>query len=320
MDLLISSYNKSCDARYLLFKLLDVMTVVDERSIEGMNEDQFLKHFKAKFPEFIEVSLNMGFIQDRKRYLEKIMKTKRIESLIDLLFLLKPSPSLDITLIDIDKKGIRSLKDQGIQALQITEYFANSTLSMKDRDLVCVIRYNDTWGKWNFNNTEYSGTIITEGCVKGISIPYQHLVYNGKSLSAGLFKKGGFGILAYKASTTENSSGGPILNSNGDIIGLAFGNYEDIEIKEEEPKEDLIIHDITLPGNDKSYYRTKNCNLGIAIDHEFLISYSQFFSNSHIQISQDFSRRKGREQDYFKKKTIRKKYCRIQCCSCPEEN
>ena len=113
---------------------------------------------------------------------------------------------------------------------------------------------------------EYKKTIILENEDEqaqkdyNLQIKFNHFLYDGKSLSAKKCDKVENGFAVYRAATSQGSSGGPLFDERGKLLGIAFGNLHDIEkvLKKRiciiYPAENLV-------------QGSRNYNLAIAMDH-----------------------------------------------------
>lgn len=85
-------------------------------------------------------------------------------------------------------------------------------------------------------------------------------------------------IINYIGSTSEGSSGGPLLNDKGNLIGINFGYFCTegtlSPTKRNDPKQisrkSLASYDLTIAENTKNLNGFKNRNMAVSINHPCL--------------------------------------------------
>ena len=145
-----------------------------------------------------------------------------------------------------------------------------------------LIAYNINEGIVDLLDQEYKKTIILENekdeQAQGnydLQIKFYNFLYDGKSLSAGKCDKVENGFVVYRATTSEGSSGGPLFDEKGKLLGIAFGNLYDIESEQKKGGNVLDYEecfDIRYPG-ENLVQGSRNYNLAIAMDHPGLSGY-----------------------------------------------
>jgi len=168
--------------------------------------------------------------------------------------------------------------------VNITRFLEAMTGSKREAgDPIYLFGYNGTSGAVNFTDTEYEKTVIIEKKRgrKGKNQPKAQIVRplaeflnSGKSISTGKCLNAEGNFVIYKASTSAGSSGGPLFDKHGKLIGISFGNFGDIESKEEIPDNPgkLECFDISVPSEEINQ-ASRNYNLGTAIQHSGLLRY-----------------------------------------------
>ena len=157
-----------------------------------------------------------------------------------------------------------------------------------------VFGYNDTNAAVNLLDPEYQMTIILKqeeqkekenekpvGKEKKVKkeeetkmeIKLQEFFYDGKSLSAGKCDNIQNGFVIYKASASGGSSGGPLFDQDGKLLGIVFGNLNDKETNEDfqtSTKDECF--DIECP-DEEIENGSRNYNLATSMKHEGLSEY-----------------------------------------------
>ena len=115
----------------------------------------------------------------------------------------------------------------------------------------------------------------------------RYLVHSNKSSGIIKYEKENEGLFLFHGTTTEGSSGSPILNSDGDAYAISFGNYSDIECKAEGTDDDLETFDVEIKENESNFIMEKNVNLAIKLNHPNFTEYFSFntCNNSYLNSS-----------------------------------
>lgn len=107
---------------------------------------------------------------------------------------------------------------------------------------------------------------------------------NKKSISSVEIKNSNSCFYIFKSSSNSGSSGGPIINSKGDVIAINTGNYRDIGKKEIiSNSNDKFEFDVKLGNkfeNQDNYKLNKNFSIALSLQHPCLKSYFETFENS----------------------------------------
>ena len=106
-----------------------------------------------------------------------------------------------------------------------------------------------------------------------IQLSLKEFVNPGKSLSVGKCDRIENGFVAFKATTNQGSSGGPLFDDKGKLLGIIFGNLQDVEYPEriDNSKIDETF-DIGYP-DEVMVEGSRNYNLAIAMNHSGLQEY-----------------------------------------------
>lgn len=227
-------------------------------------------------------SLNKDFVNFRKDWLANIQKNQQYVHIIDPISQLKPSPAFDIAILDLENATINALEQKGAKFARIDDL----ALTVKPKDDVYLFGYHDTDGFVNFLDEEYKKTVILDEKIEGetqkekvkLTVELSNFINPNKSISTGKCKKIENGFLAFKASTSEGSSGGPVFDSNGQLIGISFGNVLDVDEGEDDEDDQLMgsrmaeYFDIKYP-DEQFIEESRNYNLAVSIDHPGLVSF-----------------------------------------------
>ncbi len=126
--------------------------------------------------------------------------------------------------------------------IRILSHQNNFLVNLPDRDKeidnsVYLFGYNGTARIINLLSGKYKKTVIIEEAknedpkpkMQGkieptIEIPLETFINHGKSVSKGKCINMTNYIFLYKASKSDGSSGGPIFDSEGRLLGINFGN------------------------------------------------------------------------------------------------
>jgi len=249
----------------------------DQNGIEKIAEslDQLMRIYKIenleKVQEIIynitqiklqEIQLNMEFLYARKIYLEKMKNNSELvkDILLDPMFELQPLPSIDFCLFNVDLEKL----DSQIKPLKI------ATKKISDYGIMIGFFQND--GVISKSGKEYCFSDFPEET----DIYLKDFVHSDKSAGIVKIANENTGLFLFYGTTTEGSSGSPILTPDGDVYAITFGNFCDKEGRGEYPKEDIQTFDVEFKENKQSYELQKNVNLAIKINHPV---FKEYFSN-----------------------------------------
>ena len=209
-----------------------------------------------------EIELNEEFLYARKNFLEKMENNTELvkDILLDPMFELQPLPSIDFCLFNVDLEKL----DTQIKPLKI----ATEPIS----DYGIMIGFFQNEGIISKIDKEYCFSDFPEET----EMDLEDFVHSNKS--AGIIKiaNENSGLFLFYGTTTEGSSGSPILTPDGNVYAITFGNYRDEEVRGEYPKDDVQTFDVEFKENKKNYKLQKNVNLAIKINHPV---FKEYFSN-----------------------------------------
>ena len=251
---------------------------------KGMSFLNYSKEYSKNKTNFWEAYLDRGFVQFRKEWLQKIDSSQDYTSILDPVSNMKPSPAFDFSVLNLSESTAQSLRNGGAQFVELEDF---AKCEAKPGEKVFLFGYNDTRYEVDFLTDEYQKTLIVdfgdekEGAqentnkelIKSVTARLTKFLNPGKSLSMGKCDKFEQGFLLYKASTSEGSNGGPVFNSSGQLVGISFGNFQDIEsayMQKALPWDEC--YDIKVP-SEVLVDESRNYNLAIALNHPAIISY-----------------------------------------------
>jgi hypothetical protein len=200
----------------------------------------------------IEVQITPNFIEERKNFL---IKNFQADYMKDQEFQLHPTPSIDVLLLEVPQ-AIANVKPLRVSTKDLTA------------DLPCyLVGYHQVDGILSEN--DYSLSPIG----KDIEIEIGNIINVGKSIGVARIKNSNQGIINYIGSMNFGASGGPLLDQEGEVVGINFGYFADIT-SGSEVNPDSDYYDV-IPENEmeENYKKYKNTNLAINIKHPFLSSF-----------------------------------------------
>lgn len=229
--------------------------------------------------DVFQVDYDHEFLQFRKKWLEEIRQNERYAEIKDPDSGMKPSPAFDISLLNIGDENIKSLQKGKKKFMNMTSQNFKD-IQAKENDNLFLIGFNETDSLVNFGDQEYMKTIAVEqeseaSNSKGeIQVKIDNFLHDGASVSCGKYLKMENGFLLYKACSSSGSSGGPVFDEKGRLLGINFGNFQDIEEPDPVLKDngDPVIFDISDP-NEILTAGSRNYNLAIAVNHNGLLQY-----------------------------------------------
>jgi len=209
---------------------------------------------------------------------QELTNTNNTKLFIDGKFGMKPSPALDFAIFLIDDKFL----PQDILAFDVDFSKKNNQQMTIEGSL---IGYHDNSGAIDFTS---------EYCYTFHSLPIEvkreledkceieGFLHGNKSISPIEIVFTDESFIFFQSNTGQGSSGDPIINKNGELIGLNIGNYCDREEKESitYEKDDLARFDIEVSIENTASFDTKkakNFNIGIRIQHPIIVSYFEKF-------------------------------------------
>eukprot|EP01022_Parablepharisma_sp_SALTPOND_P020781 TRINITY_DN3862_c0_g1_i2.p1 TRINITY_DN3862_c0_g1~~TRINITY_DN3862_c0_g1_i2.p1 ORF type:complete len:511 (+),score=42.09 TRINITY_DN3862_c0_g1_i2:114-1535(+) len=157
----------------------------------------------------------------RKQWIEK--HTKEKDGILDKTFGYQPHPTLDVMVFELPKEHLEKMHAGSITPLDI------SSLSLQIGDFMGLIGYqNNALIIKKSPVTSDEKTTTKENCQTLKFFPedvkLENYVHPGKLISCTKVKVWDE-LLLYEGTSSEGTSGGPLLNSNGEIVGMSVGNY-----------------------------------------------------------------------------------------------
>ena len=245
------------------------------------NSEQIFSQFKILiekehniFVEKVNEILNNNFLLIRKDLITSNFKTENLTDniLLDPEYNLQPLPSIDAAILDISENLQKYLATKQIIGIEILNESPDKDID----DLKFAIGYN-------YNNGEiaketYVSTIILES-----ELAESDFVSNNKSVSVLKTRYDNNFLMTNISSLLTGSSGAPILNKEGKILGISFGYYTD-KTQYESVKNclDLISFDKNANNEKKENYKvSKNSNLSISMNHECFNIFKNFLEKKY---------------------------------------
>eukprot|EP01022_Parablepharisma_sp_SALTPOND_P021374 TRINITY_DN4185_c0_g1_i1.p1 TRINITY_DN4185_c0_g1~~TRINITY_DN4185_c0_g1_i1.p1 ORF type:complete len:554 (-),score=31.71 TRINITY_DN4185_c0_g1_i1:268-1899(-) len=190
-----------------------------------------------------DISLNS--LTERKKWIEDNIEER--DGILDSLLNLQPHPTLDVMLFKLPKEFSDKVQTGAIQPLSLcTDHlYPGECLGLvgyQRYDL--IIKQQPTTKVEKTETEEYAATIK---CFPG-DIKLCDYVHPGKSIGC-VRVKASDSLLLYTGTSTEGTSGGPLLDNKGRVVGISVGNY--YEYQEEEPP--LEKEDAKYPSEPEVY-------------------------------------------------------------------
>lgn len=206
-----------------------------------------IKELKYKY-NLTELYINYQSLLKRKVWVKS--NYNHTGKTLDPIFRLQPMPTLDAVVLD----STENILKKGIEI---------STSKLKPGEIIFHIGYNTVAGDITNKNDEYKCIEIQN------PVKISDILHPDKSLSVGNILSSNDGIIDFESTATEGSSGSPLLNSNGEVIGILMGNFNDNEsIGECKEKRDIFSFDLLNRKERKSnFFCLKNTNLATNINH-----------------------------------------------------
>ena len=218
----------------------------------------FRKFLKEKI--FYEFKITPGYLKSRRDYLIHVKKEKKEKILLDPEYNLQPQPSVDLVFLDLPENLLYKISKEQLKPLKISERI--------NPKLGYLVAFHDRlWKKTEKNSTKYCKTEVLE------SIELEKLLHENKSIGQCVITTYSTNIINYLATAGEGSSGGCILDEDGDIIGINFGGYSDEKQQGKVSKKIDSYDFISKEENRNNYLLSKNTNLALNLKHDFLDFY-----------------------------------------------
>ena len=238
---------------------------------------EYIRNAKKNDILLLQLDLDEKFLKFRK---EELNNPQNSPLWIDPIFNLKFSPALDVVVFTISNENGK----EQITYLQNLPHFSFCDAEKKNiqnESYGVLIGYNDIEGAIGASSEEYCFTFwkIPKNISKIISQKFyiKRFLHRNKSVSTLEIQEISDCFVIFKGNTNCGSSGGPILSSEGKLIGLNLGNYYDRESEEDSVgNDDLETFDVKSSLEKVENYDNKlpkNFNLGISIFHPSLKRY-----------------------------------------------
>jgi hypothetical protein len=245
------------------------------------NSEQIFSRFKFLiekedniFVEKVNEILNNNFLLIRKDLITSNFKTENLADniLLDPEYNLQPLPSIDASILDISENLQKYLETKQIKGIEIL----NESTDKEIDDLKFAIGYNCNKGEIP------KETFISTVELKSELDAWDFVSYN-KTVSVLKTRYDNNFLMTNISSLLTGSSGAPILNKEGKILGISFGYYTD-KTQYESVKNclDLISFDKNAINEKKENYKvSKNSNLSISMNHECFNIYKNFLEKEY---------------------------------------
>ncbi|EAS03376.3 hypothetical protein TTHERM_00730250 (macronuclear) [Tetrahymena thermophila SB210] len=276
------------------FKAKKRRQIVDFNKQNGFNIKDFSKllqnylqeedkYFKGQ-PIF-QAFINYEFLEYRRELISVISESETSHQfLLDPLNGLQCLPSIDCCLLSFEDKFIDFFNKQKIYPLQISQNQYN--IQEDQQNNIYMIGYQQIIGSifQKKDPTYILNMLYDNQTIQPIEV--NKLINPHKSLQVGQYAKSNNYILTFEASTTQGSSGSPVLDINGNLIGINTGYFDDItgyeDTQETQTYQSIINFDRNVKENQSNYHKIKNYNCGIDTNHIIF----QAFSKREISIFQ----------------------------------
>jgi len=210
----------------------------------------------------------------RKDLIASNFKTENLSDniLLDPEYNLQPLPSIDAAILDISENLQKYIATNQIKGIEILNESPDKDID----DLKFAIGYN-------YNNGEIAKeTYVSTIMLESVLAESDFVSYN-KSVSVLKTRYDNNFLMTNISSVLTGSSGAPILNKEGKILGISFGYYTD-KTQYESVKNclDLISFDKNAINEKKENYKvSKNSNLSIRMNHECFNIFKNFLENEY---------------------------------------
>jgi len=271
----------------------------------------FIEHFKNEvkiydflYIETLEENLNQNFLNIRKLIINNFANKYNTDEniLLDPEYNLQCLPSIDAVIFNISDSLKSLLLKNNIRGIKIASFDE----SMKLNDLFYAIGYNETKTKLhkyeNYRLT-YNFKTWTEA-----KLSLGDFINDNKSASLIHKKYDNNYIFTNISSLSEGSSGAPILNQDGKLIGMSIAYYQDqTDYEEIGTNKNLKMFDKnSVIENKENYLVQKNSNLALSINHKifeiFLDSIDKEFNRNYWTQKKEFIFPKKKSSKIFNKR------------------
>lgn len=299
----LKTYEKLLFINFSIYDIYEELQTFLKKAIEGkkyrwMTKNQF-PDFQSDFLRYLKLYYTSEIIIIPAEIDEKFLKFRYEELLkkenenlwIDPKLNLKPSPSFDFLLLQITEEHWK----KNTNFLPFLKPFKIDFTKPSFAKNGVLIGYHDVQGNISTSPEEYCFTF--QNLPKNLKnlienhLEISHFIHRNKSLSPFIMEQDSMAIILFKSNTNVGSSGGPLLNNEGELIGFNTGNYYDLESEESiENSDELESFDIENNLEKKENLRnpnTKNFNIGLSVFHPSIQKYFAFskvsFKNLHLE-------------------------------------
>jgi len=276
-----SDFDKFSHVTSLIDKLLEENLIKNshdlnefkENLISNLNSDDLLVE------KLEEKCINPNFLNIRKEIIVGFSNEENKDNniLLDPEYYLQCLPSIDATILNISDSLSSLISKKNIKGIQI----ASDYESMEMNELLYAIGFNNTKGKLEIKN-DYSLTLNFNNNLKE-DIHLASFLNPNKSVSLVQKKFDNDYIFTNISSLSEGSSGAPIVNKAGKLIGMSIAYYQDeTNYDKIDETDDLKKFDKNADAEDKlNYVKQKNSNIAISIKHKIFDIFSEFVDKKY---------------------------------------
>ena len=253
---------------------------------------------KNKKGFFGEIFFNLDFLFLRKKLLKFIFLNNFEEKLRDILYYHQPKPSIDLCILEISEKLKKILDSKKINGLKIEKEKKNNFLNYdfkkylkgkKNKNDFCfLISFQDNIKKSIFEIEFENKKKLLNSKKKLKKFPICYFLNNNLSISFIKIWKSNNYMINFEGSTTNGSSGGPIFNNKGHIVGINFGYYifgDDEDLKKNKKK------NIRKNKNENDFFNNKtileSINFMEIEENQFKNKNSKNFKNKYFSSSKN---------------------------------
>ncbi|KAL4432071.1 hypothetical protein ABPG74_014325 [Tetrahymena malaccensis] len=269
------------------FKVKKRRQILDLSKQNGFNIKDFSKLLQSYLQEedkyfkeqpIYQAYINYEFLEYRRELISIISESETSHQLLlDPLNGLQCLPSIDCCLLSFEDKFIDFFNNQKICPLRISLNEFNNYEDQQNN--ICMIGYQQIMGSiFQKKDPTYLLNVLHDKQeIQPIEV--NKLINPHKSLQIGQYAKTNHYILTFEASTTQGSSGSPVLDLNGNLIGINTGYFDDIteyeDTQETQTYQNIINFDRNVKENQSNYHKIKNYNCGIDINHIIFQAFSK---------------------------------------------
>jgi len=261
------------------FKIISILNDILKEKLKDVNI--FIELMKSDLEKYVELHIdylkdiiNENFLNMRREIITDYSNPQKrtFENiLLDPEFYLQCLPSIDAIILDISEIFKLFLLNRKIKGIQIAADDETNAVN----EILFAIGFNDNKGK--FDQNEIYNLTINNNNKTGLVLSLNTFINSNKSVSLVQKKYDNNYIFTNISSLSEGSSGAPIVNQQGKLIGMSIAYYEDNtsydKVKE---TEDSLTFDKNSPIEEKSNYtKQKNSNIAISINHTIFDIFSQ---------------------------------------------